>query len=205
VLVLADDFLFRNAGLLLADNAAVLDNLLRDGGTTVELAGDLTGLVSANPVQSVQRGRLGPAMLQLAALLLVFFAAKGARFGRPIETQRVHGRAFAEHVRALGLHYARARADRHVLGLMGAYTIERLRERCGLRVDRGLSGLAEAVATRTGRSVGAVMRLFVEARDAGKGVVAEAGARDLETAAELCKLLEETGGTSGRKRIQSHI
>lgn len=205
VLVLADDFLFRNASLLLADNAAVLENLLRDGGTTVDLAGDLTGLVSSNPVQSVQRGRLGPAMLQLAALLLVFFAAKGARFGRPIETPRVHARAFAEHVRALGLHYARARADRHSLGLMGTYAIERLRERCGLRVDRGLSGLAEAVATRTGRSVGAVMRLFIEARDAGKGVVAEAGARDLETAAELCKLLEETGGTSGRKRIQSHV
>ena len=205
VLVLADDFLFRNASLLLADNAAVLDNLLRDGGTTVELAGDLTGLVSANPVQSVQRGRLGPAMLQLAALLLVFFAAKGARFGRPIETPRVHTRAFAEHVRALGLHYARAHADRHALGFMGAYAIERLRERCGLRVDRGLSGLAEAVATRTGRSVGAVMRLFIEARDAGKGIEPEAGARDLETAAELCKLLDETGGASGRKRIQSHV
>lgn len=205
VLVLADDFLFRNASLLVADNAAVLDNLLRDGGTTIELAGDLTGLVSSNPVQSVQRGRLGPAMLQLTALLLIFFAAKGSRFGRPIETPRVHTRAFAEHVRALGQHYARARADRHALGLMGAYAIERLRERCGLRVDRGLSGLAEAVATRTGRGVGEVMRLFIEARDAGKGVAPEKGARDWETVGELCKLLDETGGTSGRKRIQSHV
>jgi len=205
VLVLADDFLLRNASLLVADNAAVLDALLRDGGTSIELAGDLTGLVSSNPVQSVQRGRLGPALLQLAALLLVFFVAKGARFGRPIATVRVHRREFVEHVRALGLHYARARADRHVLGLLGGYAVERLRERCGLRADRSLSGLADALATRTGRPVGAVMRLLLEARDAGKGVVGESGTRDLETAAQLCQLLEETGGTGGRTGIQSHV
>jgi hypothetical protein len=61
------------------------------------------------------------------------------------------------------------------------------------------------VATRTGRPVGEVMRMLLEARDAGKGVPAEKDARDLETAAELCKLLEETGGTGGHNRIQSHV
>jgi hypothetical protein len=205
VLVLADDFLFRNASLLVADNAAALDVLLRDGGTQVELAGDLTGLVSSNPVESVRRGRLGPALLQLSAFLLVFFVCKGARFGRATHSQRTHRREFAEHVRALGLHYARARGERLALGFMGTYASERLRERCGLRVDRSLSGLAEAVATRTGRPVGAVMRLLLEARDAGKGVPAEKDARDLETVSELCKLLEETGGTGGHKPIQSHV
>jgi len=205
VVVLADDFLFRNASLLVADNAAVLDNLLREGGMTVEVAGDLTGLVSSNPVQSVQRGRLGPAMLQLAAFLLVFFVCKGARFGRPVSSQRTARREFAEHVRALGLHYARARGERLALGFLGSYASERLRERCGLRVDRSLSGLAEAVATRTGRPVGQVMRTLLEARDASKGVPADKGARDLETAAELCKLLEETGGTGGHKRVQKHL
>jgi hypothetical protein len=183
----------------------VLDNLLRDGGTTVELAGDLTGLVSSNPVESVRRGRLGPAMLQLAAFLLVFFVCKGARFGRPTHSQHTLRREFAEHVRALGLHYARARGERLALGFIGAYASERLRERCGLRVDRSLSGLAEAVATRTGRPVGEVMRMLLEARDAGKGAPAEKDARDLETVAELVKLLEETGGTGGHKPIQSHI
>jgi hypothetical protein len=201
VLVLADDLLFRNASLLIGDNALVLDHLLRDGGTSIELAGDLTGLVSSNPVQSVQRGRLGPAMLQLAAFLLIFFVCKGARFGRPIQTQRIERREYAEHVRALGLHYARSRSERHALGFIGSYAVERLRERFGLHVDRSLSGLAEAVATRTGRSVGEVMRLLLEARDASKAVPAEKGARDLDTAAELCKLLEETGGTGGHKRI----
>jgi hypothetical protein len=205
VLVLADDFLFRNASLLVADNAAVLDKLLRDGGTTVELVGDLTGLVSSNPVESVRRGRLGPAMLQLAAFLLVFFVCKGARFGRPTHSRRIQRREFAEHVRALGLHYARARGERLALGFVGAYASERLRERCGLRVDRSLSGLADAVATRTGRPVGQVMRMLLEARDASKGVPADKGARDLETVGELCKLLEETGGTGGHKPIQSHV
>ena len=205
VLVLADDFLFRNASLLVADNAVVLDKLLRDGGTSIELAGDLTGLVSSNPVESVRRGRLGPAMLQLAAFLLVFFVCKGARFGRPTHSQRIQRREYAEHVRALGLHYARARGERLALGFVGTYASERLRERCGLRVDRSLSGLAEAVATRTGRPVGQVMRMLLEARDASKGVPAEKGARDLETVGELCKLLEETGGTGGHKPIPGNL
>jgi Domain of unknown function (DUF4129) len=205
ILVLADDFLFRNASLLVADNAVLLDKLLRDGGTSLELAGDLTGLVASNPLESVRRGRLGPALLQLAAFLLVFFVCKGARFGRPTRGQRIVRREFAEHVRALGLHYARARGERLALGFMGTYASERLRERCGLRVDRSLSGLAEAVATRTGRPVGQVMRMLLEARDASKGVPADKGARDLETVSELCKLLEETGGTGGHKPIQSHI
>jgi hypothetical protein len=205
VVVIADDFLFRNASLLLADNALALEHLLRDGGTSVELAGDLTGLVASNPVESVKRGRLGPAMLQLGAFLVIFLVGRGARFGRPVRTEVVRRRDFAEHVRALGLHYARARAERHALACFGGYAVERLRERCGLRVDRGLSGLAEAVATRTGRSVGEVMRLLLEARDAKTGVPAEKGAHDLETLAELGKLLEETGGTGGHNRIQSHV
>jgi hypothetical protein len=205
VLVLADDFLFCNASLLVADNAVALENLLRDGGTSIELAGDLTGLVSSNPVESVRRGRLGPALVQLAVFLLVFFVCKGARFGRPVQGQKAERREYAEHVRALGLHYARARAERHALACWGSYATERLRERCGLQVDRSLSALADAVATRTGRSVGDVMRMLLEAHDAKAGVPAEKGARDLETVAQLCKLLEETGGSGGHKHIQSHV
>jgi hypothetical protein len=205
VVVLADDSLLRNASLLVADNAALLEAMLRDGGTAVELVGDLAGLVAKNPVESVERGRLGPALLQLAGFLVLFFVCQGARFGRPVPEPRSERRAFVEHVRALGLHYARARAERVALGALGAYAIERLRERCGLHVDRSLSGLAEAVAARTGRPVGDLMRMFLEARDAGKGVPADGEARDLETAWQMCKLLEETGGTGGHQRIQSHV
>jgi hypothetical protein len=205
VVVLADDSLWRNASLLVADNAALLDALLRDGGTSVELAGDLTGLVASNPVQSVERGRLGPALLQLAAFLVLLFVCKGARFGRPAPEPRSERRAFVEHVRALGLHYARAHAEQVALAALGAYAIERLRERFGLRADRSLSGLAEAVAARTERPVGKVMRMFLEVRDAGKAVPADKDARDLETAWQMCRLLEETGGTGGHQRMQSHV
>lgn len=205
VLVLADDYLFRNASLLVADNALALEKLLRDGGTRLELVGDLTGLVSSNPVEAVERGRLGPALLQLAAVLLLFFVCKGARFGRPVQAQSLARREFAEHVRALGLHYARAHAERYALACWGNYAIERLRECCGSQVDLTLSGLAETVALRTGRPVGEVMRLFVEARDARAGVPAEKGARDLETVAALAMLLKETGGPGGHKHIQSHV
>jgi hypothetical protein len=161
--------------------------------------------VAANPIQSVRRGRLGPALVQLTAFLLVFFLCKGARFGRPVAVETIQRRDFSEHVRAVGLHYARARGERLALGFLGAYVSDRLRERFRLRADRSLSGLAEAVATRTGRPVGEIMRLLVEARDASKGEPAEKDARDLETASELCKLLEETGGTGGHKPIQSHV
>lgn len=205
ILVLADDFLFRNISLLVDDNAVLLDHLLRDSGTSLELAGNLTGLVASNPIQSVRRGRLGPALLQLAAFLLVFFLCKGARFGRPVAVETIQRREFAEHVRAVGLHYARARGERLALGFLGAFVSERLRERFRLSADRSLSGLAEAVAARTSRPMGEVMRLLVEARDASKGEPAEKDARDLETASELCKLLEETGGTGGHKPIQSHV
>jgi hypothetical protein len=61
-----------------------------------------------------------------------------------------------------------------------------------LHADQSLSALAEAVAARTGRPMGVVLRLFLEARDAGKGVTADRDARDLETVGELAALLEES-------------
>lgn len=204
-LLLADDLLFRNASLLVADNAVGLEHLLAPGGSRIELAGDLTGLVAANPVQSVQRGRLAPALLQLAVFLALFFVCKGARFGRPVEAAQTRRRELVEHVRALGVHYARAHAERHALACWGGYALERLRERCGRQGDGSLSGLAAAVAARTGREVGQVMRWLVEARDAKAGAPADKGARDLETVLELCKLLQEIGGSGGHKRIQSDV
>jgi len=52
-----------------------------------------------------------------------------------------------------------------VLASYGHYVIERLRERVALPGDKGLIALAEAVAVRTGRSPGEVMRLLMEARE----------------------------------------
>ena len=65
----------------------------------------------------------------------------------------------------MGEQYARARAARHVLASYGHWVIERLRERVALPAGSGLIALADAVAVRTGREAGEVMRLLMEARE----------------------------------------
>jgi hypothetical protein len=203
VAVLADDRLFTNASLLVGDNARLMAELLRPGGKKVELAGELTGLVSANPFTSVQRGRLAPALLQLALVVLLFFVYKGARFGRPVDPLLASRRAFAEHARALGLRYARGHASRYALELYGGYAIERMRERLRLRGGRGLHAVAEAVAARTGKPLGEVMRVLVEARPAEGGAAPGPGTtEDLATLREIATLLAGTGGAGERTRVK---
>jgi Domain of unknown function (DUF4129) len=219
VVVLADERLFTNAALLVPDDAALLTDMLRRDGQRLELADDLTGLVSPNPLASVSRGRLAPALAQLALLVALFFFYRGAHFGRPRDPVLSRRRAFAEHARAVGVQYARGRAARHALGLYGSYALDRLRERLHLAGGKGLGAVAEAVAARTGRPMGEVMRVLVEARpDAeppaptGPGVssarsaraaaVAAATAADLATLREIATLLSQTGGAGERSRVQ---
>jgi hypothetical protein len=205
VIVFADDRLFTNAALLPPGNAEVLLELMGTGGKRVELADEVTGLVATNPLASVQRGRLAPALMQLALLALLFFAFKGAHFGRPVDPLAVRRRAFAEHARALGTRYAQARAARHALGLYGAFALERLRERLHLSGGRGLGAVAEAVAARSGRPLGDVMRVLVESRPDAAAEPPDAraaAAHELTTLREIATLLAETGGASDRTRIQ---
>jgi hypothetical protein len=165
LLVFADDRLFTNAALLAGDNARLLVALLGEAGPRVELGGDLLGIVAEHPAAAVSRGKLAPALLQLGLLALLFFLYKGAHFGRPRDPVGGRRRVFADHVRALGLLYARARAGRLALEHYGAFAIERLGERLRMQGQRSLSAMAEAVATRTGRPVGEVMRVLLEARE----------------------------------------
>ena len=81
--MLADDRLLTNASLLVGDNARLLVELLRPGGPKLELAGELTGLVSQNPITSVQRGRLAPAMLQLSLLIAAVLRLQGRALRPP--------------------------------------------------------------------------------------------------------------------------
>ena len=164
VLALADDRLFTNGALPFADNARVLILLLAET-TRVELVGEFTGFVSPNPVASVVRGQLGPFMGQLALLALLFFMFRGIAFGRLREPPPPRRRSFVEHVEAVGEQYARARAARHVLASYGHWVIERLRERVALPAGSGLIALADAVAVRTGKEPGEVMRLLMEVRE----------------------------------------
>jgi hypothetical protein len=209
-IVIADDRLFENASLLVEDNALLLVELLRPGGKKLELAGELTGLVSQNPITSVQRGKLAPAMLQLALLILLFFVYKGAHFGRPVDPAAASRRAFSEHARALGLLYGRARAGRHALEAYGGYALDRLRERLNLSGGKGLIAVAEEVATRVGRPLGDVMRVLVESRPTKRSddpVRDRAeqevnSAKDLATLRDIATLLQQTGGAGERIRSQ---
>jgi hypothetical protein len=202
--VLADDHLLANVSLLVGDNALLLVELLRPGGQKLEIAGELTGLVAKDPVTSVQRSRLAPALLQLLLLLVLFFVYKGAHFGRPIDPIETKRRAFSEHARAIGLQYGRRRAGRHALELYGGYALERMRERLNLSGGKGMLAVAEEVATRTGRPLGDVMRVLVESRPPNQppadlerdAAIQEAtSAKDLATLRDIATLLQR--GTLG--------
>ena len=207
-IVLADDRLFTNASLLVGDNARLMVELVRTGGRRVEIAGELTGLVSTSPLTSVQRGRLAPALLQLSLLVLLFFVYKGAHFGRPVDPVLSRRRAFSEHARAIGLQYARGRAARHALSVYGGYALERMRERLRLSSGKGLGAVADEVAARSGRPLGEVMRVLLEAKpvdapaQTGSGARA-AAANDLATIREIATLLATTGGSGERTGSQT--
>ena len=200
-IVLADDRLLTNASLLVDDNARLLVELLRPGGPKLELAGELTGLVSQNPITSVQRGRLAPAMLQLSLLILLFFVYKGAHFGRPVDPGRRAAGARSPSTRARSGCSTAARArGRHALEVYGSYALERMRERLNLVGGKGMLAVAEEVATRTGRPLGEVMRVLVESRPptqrdptrSARRAMQEANcAKDLATLRDLATLLAQ--------------
>jgi len=199
--VLADDRLFTNASLLVADNASLMLELLGEDGRQIELADRLTGLASSTPLASVHRGRLAPVLLQLALLAVIFFACQGAAFGRPADPAMARRRAFSEHVRALGWQYARRGASRHALELYATYALERFRERLRFREGKGLHRLAEAIAARGTARMEDVLKLLVEARPAPAGDrPTEPSPEDLASLRGIATLMTETGGSGERSR-----
>jgi hypothetical protein len=196
VVVIADGELFTNASLAVADNGAVLHVLASAVRGPIQLVTQETGLVATTPLDSVSRGRLAPFMLQLCAFLILFFVLKGAAFGKLMDRQVIRRRRFSEHIEALGLQYARARAGRHVATAYATWTVERLRER--MPGDRGLGELSAAIAARTGKPLGEVARLLFhahhdEAADAEPRTRA-AAEESLQTLRALAALLAPVGG-----------
>jgi hypothetical protein len=174
VVVFADDSLFKNIALAAGDNAAFLIALFSDmPRENVEVWDGFTGAGSAegargaaSPLDSMRESKLGPVLLHLLALVVLYLIYRGTRFGTPQDPRVVSRRAFSEHVRALGLAYSRARVSRHALGLYTAWAMERLRDRFGGTRQRGLIPLAEAVAERTGQTPAQVTEVLVEAGSA---------------------------------------
>ena len=81
-------------------------------------------------------------VLALLALLLLW---RGIAFGKLRDPPAHTRRSFADHVRAIGMQYARADASRHALGAYARWAIERLRERVPRGRHRSLDELAQEI------------------------------------------------------------
>ena len=196
VIALGDGYLLTNAALTTGDNAAFLVTLLARHGKKIEFTGDFTGSSPNNPIEAIERGKLAWLLLQLMLFLGVFFLFAGVAFGKLRDPKSDSRRRFVEHARALGVQYARAGASRFAAAAYASYAIDRLRERIQLGTRRGLAPLAEAIATRTGRPPGEVMRILVEAQSAREAALdRDTPQDDLSLIRELSRLLKSTGGS----------
>lgn len=203
IYVFADEFLFTNASMAVEDNAYFLVDLLSEFGGDIELVDEWTGTGAQNPLQSIKNSRLTPVILQILAFMVLLYSWRGIAFGRlrdPITRGR---RAFVDHVHALALQYAKARASRHVLATYSAWVIDQLRARLAPGTGKSLHRLAQAVAARTGQDEAEVMRVLVEAHSvressAGASGVYAARRHDLDLMRRLTKLL--TLSTRTRKK-----
>ena len=167
VVVFADDALFTNVALAAGDNAAYLAAWAKSLEVErLELWDAFTGAGAGTPFEAVAQAHLTPIVAQLLALVLLYIFYRGVRFGTPRDPKEASRRAFADHARALGATYARAKASRHAAGLYALWALDRLRERLQRNGRRGLVPLAEALSSRTGRPIGEVMGVLVEATGA---------------------------------------
>jgi hypothetical protein len=168
LVVLADDRFVSNAALASPDNAELFVTMLRltPAATEVEICDEWTGVGAETPFSAVQQAHLTPVIAQLFVLLALLYLWKGRAFAQLRDPPAEGRRAFADHVRALGLAYRRARASRHAAGLYAIWALDRLRERVHRSGRQGLIPLAEAIAARTGRPENEVMRVLVEASGA---------------------------------------
>lgn len=203
VTVLADDRIFTNVGLTVGDNPALVIALLSLAEGRVELVDGLLDWGADNPAQAVQQMKLTPVVLQLLLLALVFYLWRGVRFGRPRDPVARSRRRFSEHVQALGLHYARARATRHAAAQYAAWALDRLRDRVHTGGASGLYGVAQALAGRTGDDETKIYQVLLEATSLREGAAGESQARgrrseasagDLKLMQELARLLRAAGG-----------
>ncbi len=221
VLVLSDHRLFTNLALIVDDDAAFLLSALTRAAIPpdreVEIADEWTGAGAQSPFASIDQAHLTPVIVQLLVLLALFCLWKGRPFARLREPSVLARRAFVDHARALGQAYARSRASRHVTGMYAVWALDRLRERVHRHGRQGLIPLAEAIAARTGRPEGEVIRVLVEAsgardeaappssfRPQGAARVPaatgrEAAAADLALMNELMSFLTATGQHRSRR------
>ena len=201
LVVFADDDLFTNISLAVGDNGAVILHTFAEHGVKIEVISQLTGSMSQNPTQALSKAGMTAFLWHLLAWVVLFILWKGIPFGTPRDPEIANRRSFAEHVRALGLIYARAKSSRWVLAAYGTYVFDRLRERLRLGGQQGFSRMTQALAIRSGRDQGAIGRLLAETMDAKENPKMESHSPEaIATNLALMRELGDLLGTSDKPK-----
>lgn len=194
--ILADADLLSNASLAAGDNALLFTGALPSPPARMVFAGGLVGAGAGSPLQSLANARLNLVLVQIALLLAALYWAKGAAFAKRRDPETGERREFLEHIEAIGRVFARGRAASHALNLYASWALERLHARIRPGSRLSVIELGAAIAERTGRKQGDVVRVLAEAASSRdrRGQVSDP-AEDLRTLKELEQLVIETGGT----------
>ncbi|HWB80985.1 MAG TPA: DUF4350 domain-containing protein, partial [Nannocystaceae bacterium] len=196
IVELADHHLFTNAGLAIGATATFMPKIL-DGRRRIELVDAWTGVGPETPVEAIQNSHLTAAIVQLLVLLLALYLWRGWPFAKPRDPPAKGGRGFADHARAMGLQYERARAEDHAAGVYSTFALETLRREAS-GTGAGLHALAQSIARRTGRDETDVMRMLVEIHGGAEtSRIGSASGLDLATIRALAQLLRETSRPEG--------
>ncbi|MCA9539777.1 MAG: hypothetical protein KC620_12860, partial [Myxococcales bacterium] len=199
LIVLADGALFTNVSLACADNATWLFSQLGRADGPVELVDALLlddPFGGGDDVPEVDKTRLTALLIQGFLLAMLLLLSRGVHFGAPRDPVHTGRRAFAEHVRALGMLYARGQAKDHALRLYATWALDRLRQRMAGRRAHDLPSLAAAIAAQTGRAPDEVHALLDAAQRAIDSPNEPAVSAPLTVMARLSRLLKEVGGTT---------
>lgn len=187
VIGVASHDLFTNVGMIKPGNAEVAFAILsRVADRKLLIASPMDGIEPpSSPITSIDRAGLGLGMWHALAAAALLFWAIGARLSRATPRPPPSRRAYAEHVEATGLVYARARAASHALAAFAKFVDERLR---GL-MPRGTSDPASFLAHRSGVPADECARVYGRAmRAAGAGKGAAPVGDELDTLKRLTSL-----------------
>ncbi len=206
VLGVANDDLFTNVGAMPRRNPAALVTLVRaashapvrlmtTGGLPafayIRVARAEDGIPPpSNPFAALVAAGLGKGAWHALAAAALLCLAYGIRHARPRREERRTRRAFAEHVRATGALYARARAHAHALAAYGKFFEMRLRE----VLPRGADPAA-FLAARTGVAPERAAELYARATSAKAGDPLRGD--ELQIIEELRRMLVAISGERG--------